>query len=250
MPTDIGEQFMKQTSRRNQPPSAQRQGLPQPPLELPPEPGQALISLPDPKALDVPQCDLRRLIEARHSVRSYREQPLTLLELSYLLWCTQGVKEVTARPITLRTVPSAGARHAFETYLLINRVEGLTPGLYRYLAIENQLVAVNLEPGVAQALTDSCFKQAQVLHSAVTFIWVAVIERMAWRYGDRGYRYLHLDAGHVCQNLYLAAESIDCGVCAIAAYDDEDINRVLNIDGINLFAIYLASLGKKTSSES
>jgi SagB-type dehydrogenase family enzyme len=84
-----------------------------------------------------------------------------------------------------------------------------------------------------------------VRRSAVTLIWVAVVERMAWRYGERGYRYMHLDAGHVCQNLYLAAENIDCGVCAIAAFDDDNLNSVLGLDGENLFAIYLGSVGKR-----
>ena len=84
-----------------------------------------------------------------------------------------------------------------------------------------------------------------VAASAVTFIWVAVVHRMAWRYGQRGYRYLHLDAGHACQNLYLAAESVGCGVCAIAAFDDEDVSRVLGLDGEDQFAIYVATVGKK-----
>jgi SagB-type dehydrogenase family enzyme len=68
---------------------------------------------------------------------------------------------------------------------------------------------------------------------------------MKWRYGERGYRYMHLDAGHVCQNLYLSAESIDCGVCAIAAFQDEEINSVLGIDGEEEFVIYVATVGKK-----
>jgi SagB-type dehydrogenase family enzyme len=80
--------------------------------------------------------------------------------------------------------------------------------------------------------------------SGVTFFWVAVSERMEWRYPVRGYRYLHLDAGHVCQNLYLAAEAISCGVCAIAAFDDEKVNEALNLDGENLFVIYVATVGK------
>jgi SagB-type dehydrogenase family enzyme len=84
-----------------------------------------------------------------------------------------------------------------------------------------------------------------VAESAVTFLWVAVVERMFWRYVERGYRYLHLDAGHVCQNLALAAEQIGGGICPIAAFGDEDLNRELGLDGENLFVIYLASMGKK-----
>jgi SagB-type dehydrogenase family enzyme len=245
MSTNIGEEFMEKTRYRYQTPSAQRQGAPAPLLELPPEPGQPLIDLPEAKSLEVPPVDLRQLIEERYSVRAYSEQSLSLAELSYLLWCTQGVKRLINPQATARTVPSAGARHAFETYLLINRVEGLAPGLYRYLALEHKLAVISLEAGLSEALTQACHRQQQVNHSAVTFVWVAVTERMAWRYGTRGYRYLHLDAGHVCQNLYLAAEAIQCGVCAIAAYEDDDVNRFLGVDGVAQFAIYLASLGKR-----
>jgi SagB-type dehydrogenase family enzyme len=71
---------------------------------------------------------------------------------------------------------------------------------------------------------------------------------MKWRYGERGYRYLYLDAGHVCQNLYLAAESINCGVCAIAAFSDDDMNSLLKIDGVEQYVIYLATVGKKHPS--
>jgi SagB-type dehydrogenase family enzyme len=244
----IGEEFMEQTRYRHQAPSAQSQGLPRPPLELAIEPGQVVLDLPDPKGLVVSPCDLRQLIEQRSSVRTYSEQPLSLTELSYLLWCTQGVKQVTQHPVTVRTVPSAGARHAFETYILVNRVEGLAPGLYRFLSIEHKLAAIKLQPGLDEAMAAACHKQGQVKRSAATFVWVAVRERMVWRYGTRGYRYLHLDAGHVCQNLYLAAEAIECGVCAVAAYDDDQMNALLHLDGEELFAIYLASLGKKVSN--
>ncbi len=84
-----------------------------------------------------------------------------------------------------------------------------------------------------------------MLTSAVTFIWAAVPVRTVWRHRQRAYRYIHLDAGHVCQNLYLLAEAIGCGVCAIAAYDDDQVNAVLGLDGEDMFAIYLASLGKR-----
>jgi len=165
-------------------------------------------------------------------------------ELSYLLWCTQGVLGTRGTYATFRNVPSAGARHALETYLLVNHVEGLRPGIYRYLAIEHKLLRVNLRRGVAEAVTAACWGQQIVAASAVTFLWVAVPYRMAWRYGQRGYRYLHLDVGHVCQNLYLAVQNVGCGACAIAAFRDEDLNRVLGIDGEEQFAIYVATVGK------
>ncbi|MEN6481318.1 MAG: SagB/ThcOx family dehydrogenase [Anaerolineaceae bacterium] len=244
MSESIGKQFMQRTSFAFLEPSLQSQGLPQPPLELDYDPAAKLISLPKPEELPEYPIELRQAIEQRITQRKYSQTPLSLSELSYLLWCTQGVKRVT-RTSTLRTVPSAGARHALETYLLINRVEGLEPGLYRFIALEHALLPLELNPEIANRIMHACDDQPQITQSAVTFIWVAVRERMYWRYGERGYRYLHLDAGHVCQNLYLSAEAIGSGVCAIAAFDDDGMNRVLKLDGEEQFVIYLGALGKK-----
>jgi SagB-type dehydrogenase family enzyme len=241
----IVREFMKATAPGELSPSPQDQGLPQPPLELPLPEGAQFIALPGPQELKIPEVELRKIIEQRRSLRRYSEEPLSLEELSYLLWLTQGVKEITQRPATLRPVPSAGARHAFETFLLVNRVSGLEPGLYRFAASRHALVRIETGPDIRERITRDTFEQKQVYQSAVTFIWVAVIERMAWRYVERGYRYLHLDAGHVCQNLYLAAEAIGCGACAIGAFKDQEINDELGLDGENQFVIYLASMGKK-----
>jgi SagB-type dehydrogenase family enzyme len=241
----IGRQFMLQTQYRYMDKSDQDKGLPQPPLQLDFDRSRPVIELPAPASLDLGAIGLRQAIESRRSVRQYTQRPLSLAELSFLLWCTQGVKEVTNRPATLRTVPSAGARHGFETYLLINRVDGVAPGLYRFLAVEHQLLEADLTPGLADRMVAACERQQLVKASAVTFAWSAVVYRMAWRYGERGYRYLHLDAGHVCQNLYLAATAIGCGACAIAAFDDEAVNRLLGLDGEEQFIIYLATVGKR-----
>ena len=239
---------MEKTQFRYLRESDQGKGLPRPPLELGYDETKATIDLPIPTDIEVETTDLVKAIENRRSVRNYSEQPLTLDELSFLLWCTQGVKKVVNEFVTLRTVPSAGARHAFETYLLVNKVQGLHPGLYRFLAVKHKLVEVSLDPSLADKITEACLQQLFVNTSAVTFIWVAVPYRMVWRYGERGYRYLHIDVGHVCQNLYLAAEAIGSGVCAIAAFNDEAINNVLGIDGKLQFVIYLATLGKKQTA--
>ncbi len=240
-----GKDYMISSRYSTLPPSAQSQGEQQPPLELP-IPAQAkVIPLPKPQEVNLPPQDLLALIEKRRSLRQYRQESLSLEELSFLLWASQGVERVSRRPVTLRTVPSAGARHAFETYLLVNRVDGLQQGFYRFAAIDHALAEISLDPEWNPKLTHACLDQNQVATSAVTFIWVAVLERMYWRYSERSYRYLHLDAGHVCQNLYLAAEAVNCGVCAIAAFDDELLNNALGVDGDTQFAIYVASLGRR-----
>jgi SagB-type dehydrogenase family enzyme len=245
MTADIGPEFMEKTRHVNLAPSPQSLGEPQPALELPFPAGAQIVALPQPTQLNIPAVDLRTAIERRRSLRRYSPAPLTLEELSYLLWMTAGVESVTSRPVTFRTVPSAGARHALETYLLVNRVEGLTGGLYRFGALQHNLVLLNPAPGLTTDIAHACLDQPHVRSGAVIFIWVVVVERMTWRYVQRGYRYLHLDAGHVCQNLYLAAEAIGAGMCAIAAYDDQLLNTTLGLDGQKLFAIYAASLGKK-----
>lgn len=248
MTQTIGREFMLKTRYEYLETSEQDRGLPQPPLELGFPADAPQIALPDPKNLSIPSMDFLQAVNQRTSVRNYSTEALSMEELSFLLWCTQGVKRVSQRPVTLRTVPSAGARHAFETYLLINRVDGLKPGLYRFLAIEHALLPVDLKQDWAGILTAACEDQEMVRTGAVSFFWVAVRERMAWRYGERGYRYLHLDAGHVCQNLYLAAEAVNSGMCAIAAFNDELLCRALGVDGVEQFPIYVAALGKRKPS--
>jgi SagB-type dehydrogenase family enzyme len=241
-PNDI----LELTKYRNLSSSGQQQGIPQPPLELPCDPRLQRVALPSPDKFDLMDISLRSAVEKRITRRDYAKTPLSLMELAFLLWMSQGVKLVKESKLTNRNVPSAGARHAFETYLAINMVEGLQPGLYRYLALTHELVALHHEPDFINRLKVACRNQEHVLNSSVTFIWVSVLERMSWRYSERSYRYLFLDAGHVCQNLYLAAEQIHCGVCAIAAFDDDEVNNLLGLDGHRIFATYLASLGKQT----
>ena len=227
--------------------SDQMKGIPQPPLELEYSSQNGVIDLTPVAGLGIEGVDLKTAIENRRSIRSYARQSLALNELSFLLWATQGIKQVLAHTATLRTVPSAGARHAFETFLLANNVASLQPGLYRFVATQHKLIPSNLTEDVADMIVEGCLGQAFVKEAAVTFVWVAVPYRMNWRYGERGYRYLHLDAGHVCQNLYLAAEAIQCGVCAIAAFEDDTMNRILGVDGEEQFVIYVAAVGKKPS---
>lgn len=240
-----GRIFMEKTRYSSLSRADQFQGLPAPSLEKPIPKDGKFISLPRPAEISVPPLDLRCAIESRRSIRQYDSDPLALEELAYLLWCTQGIVQKHEPYATFRTVPSAGGRHAFETYLLVNRVNGLEPGLYRYLAFSHHLLAVEISPDIADRIMEACLRQDLVRESAVTFIWSCVIYRMAWRYSERAYRLVHLDAGHVCQNLYLAAEQLNCGVCAIGAFDDELMAGLLGIDGLEEFVIYCATVGKK-----
>ena len=146
--------------------------------------------------------------------------------------------------VALRTVPSAGARHAFETYLAVSRVEGLEPGLYRYLPFDGQLAQLRVEPQIHLLARHAGLNQPCLGAAAVSFLWTAVAPRMEWRYDLAAHKVIAVDAGHVGQNLYLACEASDCGACVIAAYDQEGCDQLLGVDGEDEFTVYLAAVGK------
>lgn len=220
------------------------QKLGAPPVQKPYPAETKLISLPEPDFLEDHQVSFLEMMELRATVREYSTQPLTLKELSYLLWCTQGVKMVMPGGATKRTVPSAGARNAFETYLYIDKVEGLEPGIYRFLAVEHALLPIELGETVKEKLAPGFNKLNMYRASAVTFMWIAEMERMEYSFGGRAWQYLYIDSGHVCQNLYLAGYTIDVGVCAIGHFNDIELNEILGLDGENEFAVYAAHAGK------
>ena len=144
----------------------------------------------------------------------------------------------------LRTVPSAGNRHALETYLAVSHVTGLEPGVYRYLPLEHQLLPLFSEEQMPQKLTEATLGQDFVGNSAVVFIWTTIPYRMEWRYGLAAHKVIALDAGHVCQNLYLACAAIGAGTCAVAAYHQQLMDKLVRVDGEEEFVIYLAPVGK------
>jgi len=222
----------------------QRRGIP-PPVPKPCPPGAPLVELVAPGDLTVGRMPLLEALKRRRSWRRFTADSLTLEELSFLLWATQGVRESDAGGArTLRTVPSAGARHPFETYLVVNRVDGLMPGLYRYLAVEHRLCFLRADPGLPARLSEGCNGQTFVGASAVAFIWTVVPYRTEWRYSMISHKVIAVDAGHVCQNLYLASEAIGAGTCAVGAYDQEKMDALLGVDGQEEFTIYVAPVGK------
>lgn len=235
---------MEQTRFQNMDPSDQMMGEEAPPLQWAPSPLHKIVDLPKPEDSLASSISFREVMERRRSIRRYLTAPLELKDLAWLLWASQGVQEIFPGSATMRTVPSAGARHAMETFILVNNVEGLSPGIARYLALEHQLEIIREDIDACHEITSACLGQEMVLSSAVTFLWAVDIDRMTWRYGQRGYRYIFLDAGHACQNLYLAVVPIKCGCCAIAAFDDIRLNRILELDGKKAFAVYAATVGR------
>lgn len=238
----------------------QRKGIPPPPPQKPYPKNAKLVALASPENLAVGTMPLIEAIRRRRSHRKFAAGPLTLEELSFLLWATQGVSMTATRAVSknssgpsvtvaLRTVPSAGARHPFETYLLVNRVDGLEPGLYRYLPLENKLCFLRTDPELTERVHEACYEQ-YVKSSAVTFIWTAIPYRTEWRYSILSPKLIAQDSGHLCQNLYLACEAIGGGMCAIGAYDQGKMDSVLTVDGQEEFAVYVATVGKIESKVS
>ncbi len=204
-----------------------------------------LIDLVPIQDINLEETSVFQALKHRKTRRVFSNEPLSLEELSFLLWSVQGVKKIVNKGYaTLRTVPSAGARHSFETYIAVSKVEGLEKGIYRYLPLEHKLSFLFSVEDLQQKLDDVVFNQRFVGKSAVTFIWTTIPYRMEWRYDIASPKLIALDAGHVCENLYLSAECINAGVCAVAAYDQEKIDKLINVDGNEEFTIYLAAVGK------
>ena len=223
----------------------QRRKVPAPPLQKPYPENAKLVDLVAAKDLTVGRLPLIDAINRRKSRRRYTSEALTLEELSFLLWAAQGVQEISKKEdATRRTVPSGGSRHPFELYLAVNRINDLEPGLYRYLPLDHKLCFLQADPQLSKKVTRACLRQAFVGKGAVVFVWTALPYRAEWRYSIVAHKMIALDAGHSCQNLYLAGEAIGAGVCAIGAYSQVELDDLLKVDGTEELTIYAATVGK------
>jgi SagB-type dehydrogenase family enzyme len=182
------------------------------------------------------------VLRQRRSVRRYQSAPLQEAELSQLLWASQGITQ-ERQSYGFRTAPSAGALYPVETYLVVNAVEDIEPGIYHY-AIENhaleQLKTGDFRAEIAQAALD----QGMATQANVVFVWTGVFGRSKWKYKQRAYRYVYLDAGHTAENLALAAVALGLGSCQIAALYDEEANALLGVDGVEESTIYMTTVGR------
>ncbi len=225
--------------------SDQQKGLPRPALQKPYPEDSRIIPLPDFEDILLNRDNIIDIIKNRRSHRKFNGEPVTFKELSYLLWATQGLHRVIDNDYaSLRSVPSAGARHPFETYLVINNVDDLECGLYRYLPFDKSLLWMGRIEDLEDKLDKATLGQVFVAKSAVVFIWSCIPYRNEWRYNIGGHKPMLIDAGHVCQNLYLACESIKCGTCAIAAYNQMLIDHLIGVDGEDEFVVYLSPVGR------
>lgn len=223
-------------------------GIEEPAATLPLPEDARIIDLPDTAGLQLGAMPLSEAIARRRSRREFSDQPLSLDQLSFLLQHTQGITagtidepgEVTRR---FRASPSGGGRYPLETFLAVQRIAGLDPGLYRYLPEEHRLLVIAEDAEIGGKIQQACYGDSTVRDAAVVFIWAAVPCRTEWKYGCISHKMIAMEAGHVCQNLYLAAESIGAGTCAMLGYHQPALDELIGADGNEIFAVYVAPVG-------
>ncbi|MBN1315059.1 MAG: SagB/ThcOx family dehydrogenase [Anaerolineales bacterium] len=203
-------------------------------------PDALCINLTEPKKTD--GAPLWQVLKDRRSVRRFLDIPLAEQDVSQLLWAAQGITK--RHPETpLRTAPSAGALYPVETYLAVHRVESIDPGIYHYNPLSHALE--QLKPGDFRRQTAAAALDQHMAATAnIVFIWTGVFPRSKWKYKQRAYRYVYLDAGHIAQNVALAAVALGLGSCQIAALYDDEANALIGVDGVEESVIYMTVIGR------
>ncbi len=239
MAKEIGERFQEETRyTRGELPNHQLDMSARPALYKT-YPQAERVSLPEAASSSMPLSDI---LTSRRSRRHYTSEPITLAELSFLLWACAGIRD-EYRGMKFRTAPSAGALYPIETYIVVNNVEGLAQGLYHY-AVEDHCLEVIKLGDLGEQTAEAALGQEMCAQAAVTFIWTAVFQRTKWKYEERGQRYIYLDAGHVAENLALAAVALGLGSCQIAALFDEEVNALIGVDGATEGVVYMSCVGR------
>lgn len=234
----IGDSFQDRTKHRRQVMEGGKLDWENKPPVYKTYPGAVVFELPPPVSSPLPLADLLR---SRKSTRRFDDGSLSLYNVSYLLWASTGIRE-TRGGHDFRTAPSAGALYPIETYLLVNSVEGLPRGLYHYRIKEHALELLK-EGAYGVELAHAALEQDMCALAPVVFIWTAIFQRSKWKYGQRAYRYVYLDAGHIGENLALAAVSEGLGSCQIAATFDDEVNQILGVDGVEESVVYMSVVG-------
>jgi SagB-type dehydrogenase family enzyme len=195
------------------------------------------IQLPEPRYES--ETSVEEALARRRSIRAYSGANLTLEEVSQLLWAAQGI----TAPWGGRTAPSAGALYPLELYVVVGDVEGLDKGVYRYSPEEHELEKV-MDSDIRTELANAALGQSSVRDAAIDLVFTAVYERTTAKYRERGIRYVHLEAGHAAQNVYLQAVSLDLGTVTIGAFVDSEVKQIMNI-GEKEDPLYIMPVGRR-----
>lgn len=182
----------------------------------------AAIRLPAPRTTG--RTSLEEVLLKRRSIRDYRNEPITLAEISQLLWAAQG----TTHREGLRAAPSAGALYPLELYVVIGNAQDLAPGIYKYSTGQHALSQV-VSGDQRSALAAAALEQPQVTQGAISLVFSAVYERTMKKYRERAVRYVHMEAGHAAQNVYLQATALNLGTVVLGAFEDARVKRVVNM---------------------
>jgi SagB-type dehydrogenase family enzyme len=202
---------------------------------------------PEAPKIDLPSFEPPRVMSLdealrhRKSIRDFQDKPIGKGQLSYLLWASTGIQR-QEDGYAFRTAPSAGALYPIETYVIVNYVEALEAGLYHY-SIRDHHLELLARRELRHQITAAALGQTMCAAASAVFIWSAVFERCKWKYSQRAYRYIYLDAGHIAENLALAAVCLDLGTCEIGALFDDHVNAILGIDGQEESVICMAVAG-------
>ena len=214
-------------------------------LELPPD--SLVYDFPPAENFTAYDMTLFETMARRRSVRSFSSDALSMKQLGFLLWSAQGVTASLRfgdePKVYLRTSPSAGALYPMETFVFVRNVDNLEAGLYRYLPLSHQLLVVRIGEEVLDELVDAHFGSEMIREAAVVLALATVPYRTEWRYAHLSHRMIAMEAGHILQNVLLAAVAIDAGACAVAAYHQDALDTLLGFDGEDAFAMYLAAIG-------
>ena len=207
------------------------------------------LQLPTPNRLSA---SLTETITGRRSRRDYSGTSISLGQVSTLLQYACGVTDFVpaykyAR-LPLRTFPSHGGLQAPEVYLSVQAVDGLPTGIYHYRAIEHALEPLT-SGNHSQRLCTLAFDESYVECSAVVFLITGYYERLRWKYGERAYRFMCIDAGFLGENLYLVAEALGLGACAISGFAQDGVEELLGIDGKEEIALMLLTVGVRQDVE-
>ncbi|MBM2815387.1 MAG: Nitroreductase [Ignavibacteria bacterium] len=186
------------------------------------KPNNENIKLPEPKYDG--NTSVEQALLKRRSDREYKDESLTLTEISQLLWAGQGITDTRG----FRTAPSAGALYPLELYVVAGKVNNLPDGIYKYEPQKHELVMV-IEGDKRSELCNAALDQPSVKEAAAVIVFSAVYERTTGKYGERGIRYVHIEVGHAAQNIFLQAVSLNLGAMVIGAFDDEEVKKIMNI---------------------
>lgn len=193
------------------------------------------IKLPEPEVAG--KSMIEGILAKRRSVRNYTQRELSETIISRFLWAAQGISSREE----FRTAPSAGALYPLEVHVVVGEVSGLDPGVYRYITEENALIR-ETSGDLRKKLSEAALSQPMVRTAPASLVISAVYPRITGKYGKRGIRYANMEAGHASQNVYLLATELGIGTCAVGAFEDEEVRKVLKLP-VNEEPLYIMPLG-------